>query len=127
MQTTPLRDTIMTGASCYNLLKQYVDIPEDVTGFKISIEADNPPSLLFVKFDWSTQTIRKLKGIIAKDSGAEFCAKLLEALGVTNLGEVSSVVVEVKGYDDIVITTIQQATTHGQLEDCLKLLKGESQ
>ena len=126
MDKCPVRDMPMSGASCYGVLKQYVDIPEGATGFRIDVEAYRPSTLMFLKEDWKTQTIHKYKGIVMDEFSSEIAGKLLVALGVTDLGEVSSVVVEVNSINDIVTTTIKQATTHGQLEDCLKLLKGES-
>lgn len=121
------RDEILSGVCCAQLVSDYFEIPENVTGFRITICADYPAQLVFLKDVWDNQFTKMFKGVTVGEVDLEFQRKLASALGITNLGETYNIQVEVRSVDGLVTTTIKQYTTYGQLEDCLKLLKGESQ
>ena len=127
MEPCPIRDVAMSGVSCYPVLQKYFDIPEGTTGFRLTIDSSKPVQLTFMKSTWESPYVQLFKGDSIGEIDTDFQIELANTLGIYNVDQTFSIEVEVKSVEDIVTTTIKQYTTHGQLEDCLKLLKGESQ
>ena len=126
MSSCPVRDVAMSGVSCYPIISKYFDVPEGTTGFRLTIDSSKPVQLTFMKSTWDSPYVKLFKGTSIGEIDSAFQVELANALGIYNVDQTSCVEVEVKAVEDIVTTTIKQYTTHGQLEDCLKLLKGES-
>lgn len=126
MANCSVRDVAMSGVSCYPILKKYFDIPEGTTGFRLTIDSSKPAQLTFMKSTWESPYVQLFKGASIGEIDTDFQIELANALGIYNVDQTFCIEVEVKSVEDIVTTTIKQYTNHGQLEDCLKLLKGES-